>query len=93
VHYKVSGVLTNKGTTKRLVHFGIRADGNSLIAYKASNGTWRQKALSKASDSPTDYFPYGEFVVPAGSSLQYAVELVLSGPGAGTLENLVRLVN
>jgi hypothetical protein len=93
VHYKVSGVLRNGGTKERLVHFGIRADGNSPIAYKASNSGWRQKALTKASASPNDYFPYGEFVVPAGASLPYSVEMVLSGPGAGTLENLVRLVN
>jgi hypothetical protein len=93
VHYRVSGVLSNKGSQKRVVHFGLRADGNSPIAYKASNGTWKQKALTKASDSPTDYFPYGEFVVSPGSSVPYMVELVLSGPGAGTLENFVLLLN
>ncbi len=93
VHYKVSGVLKNTGSRARTVHFGLKADGNSPIAYRSSASRWQQKALKKASQAETDYFPYGVFVVPAGASVPYSVELVLSGPGAGTLENLVRLTN
>jgi hypothetical protein len=94
VQYILKGTLTNKGSRARTVHFGIRADGNSPIAYKGHNTPWKYFPLVKASNNnPNDYFPYATIEVPVGATLPYQVEYVLSGPAAGTLQNLVKVVN
>jgi hypothetical protein len=94
VHYILKGTMANKGSRARTVHFGLRADGNSPIAYKGHHVPWKFFPLTKASPSNfEDYFPYAAMEVPAGASIPYQVEYVLSGPAAGTLQNLVKVVN
>jgi hypothetical protein len=94
VHYILQGTFTNTGTRSRTAHFGLRADGKSPIAYKGHNTGWKYFPLTKASNANSnDYFSYAVVDVPAGVSVPYQVEYILSGPAAGTLQNLVQIVN
>jgi hypothetical protein len=94
VHYKLRGIITNTGTRARTVHLGVRGDGNSPIAYKGQDNAWKHTPLTKAADNDMDdYFPYSTFVVQPGESKPYWGDIILSGPAAGTLQNLVKIVN
>lgn len=94
VHYRLRGAISNRGSRIRKLHLGLRADGNSPIAYRGQDRIWRQFALKKASsDNPSDYFPYSYITVPPGAVVDYAGDFILSGPGAGTFEQLVILVD
>jgi hypothetical protein len=94
VHYKLRGSITNSGSRPRTVHLGVRGDGNSPIAYRGQNGVWGNFPLKKASDTNlNDYFPYSSFVVQPSESKAYWGDIILSGPAAGTLQNLVRIVD
>lgn len=94
IHYKLSGSITNTGTRTRTFHIGIRADGNAPIAYKGQDGVWRQFLMTKADPAnPNDYFPYSYLSVNSGQTLNYNADVILSGPGSGTFENLFKLTN
>lgn len=87
VVYTIRGVLENRGSTPRIFRLGLRADAHSAIAYAGRDRIWRQQLLEKP-NSPEKYFTYYEHKLMPWESVPYEAKLVLSGPGAGTIENI-----
>lgn len=90
VVYTVRGVLRNEGSSPRIFRLGLRADAHSPIAYMGKDRIWRQKTLEKPLNGE-QYFTYYEHKLMPGESAPYEAKIVLSGPGAGTLENIAIL--
>lgn len=94
IHYKMSGSVRNFGDRTRRIHYGIRADGLSPLAFRGQDSVWRQFVMQKSdAQNPNDYLPVSTIVVPGGLSAGYSVELILSGPGAGTLEQFLKVLD
>lgn len=43
-------------------------------------------------NNPNDYFPYSYITVPAGQTVNYQGDFILSGPASGTIEQLIKMV-
>jgi hypothetical protein len=86
VVYRVKGLLKNQGQNSRVFNLSIRPDGHTAIAYRASDGIWRQARLEKI-EYENRSFTYFSKVLGPGETYSYEAMLVLSGPASGTLEN------
>lgn len=95
VHYTHPIKIVNTGNRTRFVRMRITADGASPLAYKGSgvSSDWQQIFLEpNPSATSTDTIIVARGILPAQGELELRGEFVLSGPGAGTLEHRIELL-
>ncbi|MBS1719841.1 MAG: hypothetical protein JST35_05280 [Armatimonadetes bacterium] len=86
VCYIVRGSVTNLGTSSKTVTLNLQAPagGGSPIAYRESDGVWRQLKINAGQN-----VAYYTFTVPGGQKVDFDGRYILGGPGAGSLKNTV----
>lgn len=96
VHYSHPVRIVNSGERERVAILRVTADGPSPIAYRGSgvDVSWRQAFLdprSKRTEKSSHII--AKRAVPAGATVDLLGELILGGPGAGTLEHHVEIID
>ncbi|MEY4065494.1 MAG: hypothetical protein RIR26_1702 [Pseudomonadota bacterium] len=95
VHYTHPVSITNHGHTERTVVLKVTADGASPVAFRGTgvSTAWQQAFLnprSRAADGGT--LVIAKKRLPPAETVELTGEFILSGPGAGTLEHSVEII-
>lgn len=96
VHYSHPVRIVNSGKRERVAVLRVTADGPSPLAYRGSgvDVSWRQAFLDPRSKrSEKSSLIIAKRAAPAGSTVELLGELILGGPGAGTLEHHIEILD
>lgn len=90
VLYTVEGSVTNNGTFTRNLSVNLQAcpTAGAAIAYKGSDGVWRDMKIAASSN-----VQYYTFTIPAGQTISYSASYVLGGPSGGDLVQSIAVNN
>jgi hypothetical protein len=96
VQYRHPIRIANSGTRDRTVVLKVTADGASPLAYRGTgvSTAWQQVFLDPRSKNANHAsVVIAKSKISAGTTLDMQGEFILSGPGAGTLEHQIEIID
>jgi hypothetical protein len=95
IQYRHPIRVTNSGERARTVVLKVTADGASPLAYRGTGvaSSWQQVFLDPRSKKELSSVVVARVTVPPGTTTDFQGEFILSGPGAGTLEHRLDIID